>query len=93
MVQAVVMISAANTLFIISIGLSLNDLIVYGAKIHKNICNTTWLYVIFNVKCITKLQKSIGYASTMIKESELKSVPVTNVAEAMAGKVASVSIN
>ena len=36
---------------------------------------------------------SIGYASAMIKESELKSVPVTNVAEAMAGKVASVSIN
>ncbi|MDD6977732.1 MAG: hypothetical protein PUI72_05410 [Prevotellaceae bacterium] len=45
------------------------------------------------MKCITKLQKSIGYASTMIKESELKSVPVTNVAEAMAGKVAGVSIN
>ena len=29
----------------------------------------------------------------MIKESELKSVPVTNVAEAMAGKVIGVSIN
>lgn len=42
---------------------------------------------------ITKSQKSIGYASTMIKEGELKSVPVTNVAEAMAGKVAGVSIN
>ena len=41
----------------------------------------------------TKLQKSIGYASTMIKKSELKSVPVTNVAEAMAGKVIGVSIN
>ncbi|MDD6818599.1 MAG: hypothetical protein PUD88_08520 [Prevotellaceae bacterium] len=39
------------------------------------------------------LMFSIGYASAMIKESELKSVPVTNVAEAMAGKVAGVSIN
>ena len=36
---------------------------------------------------------SISYASTMIKESELKGVPVNNVAEAMAGKVAGVSIN
>ncbi|MDY5005718.1 MAG: hypothetical protein SPF12_05050 [Prevotella sp.] len=39
------------------------------------------------------LMFSIGYASTMIKESELKSVPVANVAEAIAGKVIGVSIN
>lgn len=42
---------------------------------------------------ITKSQKSIGYAATTIKEGDLKNVPVTNVTEAMAGKVAGVNIS
>lgn len=42
---------------------------------------------------LTKGQKTIGYAATTLKAEELKSVPVTNVADALAGKVAGVSIN
>lgn len=42
---------------------------------------------------MTKNQKSIGYAATTLKEGELKTVPTGNITEALAGKVAGVSIN
>ena len=40
---------------------------------------------------MTKSQKTIGYAAANLKEGDLKAVPVSNVTEALAGKVAGVS--
>lgn len=42
---------------------------------------------------MTKSQKTIGYAAANLKEGDLKAVPVSNVTEALAGKVAGVSVN
>lgn len=55
--------------------------------------NTKLDEVVVTALGITKTQKSIGYASTIMREADIKAVPVTNVTEAIAGKVAGVNIS
>lgn len=71
----------------------------YRAKVSPNMHvvlltdNQNLNEVVVTALGITKTQKSIGYASTMMREAELKAVPVTNVSEAIAGKVAGVNVS
>lgn len=71
----------------------------YRAKVSPNMHivlltdNQSLNEVVVTALGITKSQKSIGYAATTMREADLKAVPVTNVTEAIAGKVAGVNVS
>lgn len=86
--------NSASTLMVSYIGMKTKEVAIKpNLKVALESDSKNLDDVVVTALGMTKSQKAIGYAATTIKEDAIKTVPVNNVTEALAGKVAGVNFS